>query len=375
MILTIISHTPHYNYSGKIYGWGPTIREINYLSLIFSKIYHVAPLYKETFHNATSPYNSKKIKFVPIKPSGGQGLLNKIDIVLKSTYNLAIIHNICKKADWIQFRAPTNLGLYVLPYLSFVCTKYRWIKYAGDWNQYRAPLSYAFQKHWLQNNFQKSLVTINGQFPNQRNHLKSFENPCLTNNELTKAKNIFKSKTYYQKLNLCFVGRMDIQKGAEKILKALLFMDNTSWINSIYFVGEGPEKINYEIQAKQFQKIKIVFTGFISRSKLNKIYEKCHIQILPSFASEGFPKVIAEGAAYGVVPIVSNVGGIKDYINQENGILINDISAKKISYALGWLQKYRSRLQDMAENCHLFSKLFTFESYNMKIKQIIKTNE
>ena len=74
---------------------------------------------------------------------------------------------------------------------------------------------------------------------------------------------------------------------------------------------------------------KISILGPLERKDIFTIYSSSHILILLS-KSEGFPKVIAEGAAYGVVPIVSNVGGIKDYINQENGILINDISAKKM---------------------------------------------
>ena len=46
-------------------------------------------------------------------------IFNKIDIVFKIPYNLKKIIRICNNTDWIQFRAPTNLGLYVLPYISY----------------------------------------------------------------------------------------------------------------------------------------------------------------------------------------------------------------------------------------------------------------
>ena len=94
-------------------------REKLILANHFNEIYHVAPLYDELPSSTSMKYASKNIKFIPLKPSGGKGLLNKLNIVFKMPYNLIQIHRTCKKVDWVQFRAPTNLGLYVLPYLSF----------------------------------------------------------------------------------------------------------------------------------------------------------------------------------------------------------------------------------------------------------------
>ena len=70
--LAVISHTEHYYDSkGEIVGWEPTIREINHFPAIFDLIYHVAPLYSDIPHEATAPYRSDRIKYIPIKPSGG----------------------------------------------------------------------------------------------------------------------------------------------------------------------------------------------------------------------------------------------------------------------------------------------------------------
>ena len=143
-ILAIISHTAHYmTNSGEIRGWGPTISEINHLTEVFSKIYHIAPLHKTNCPESALPYNYGKIEFVALKPSGGKGLINKAGILLAMPKNMAIIHNICQKADWVQFRAPTNLGLYVLPYLSLRNKPNRWVKYAGNWAQENPPFSYS----------------------------------------------------------------------------------------------------------------------------------------------------------------------------------------------------------------------------------------
>ena len=74
MKIAIISHTEHYrDSSGKIRGWGPTIKEINKLAVVSNSIVHIAP-----FHNGNAPdsslsYSAKNINYLPLRPSGGKG--------------------------------------------------------------------------------------------------------------------------------------------------------------------------------------------------------------------------------------------------------------------------------------------------------------
>ncbi len=370
MILTIISHTPHYLSDNEIVGWGPTISEINNLTNLFSKIYHVAPLYKEESPESSLPYNSKKIIYVPIEPSGGNGIIKKLKIFLKMFNNLVRIHNSCNLSDWVHFRAPTNLGLYVLPYLLIIRKKKYWIKYAGNWNQTNAPLSYRLQKFWLNNVVKKSKVTINGKWPNQKKHLLSFENPCLSKNELIHSRKQILHKNYLGLLDICFVGSLARTKGVGYVISALKNIEDLSSIKSVYIVGDGPDKKKYETEAKSIKNIPIVFTGALSRNDLNLIYSKCQILILPS-DSEGFPKVISESAAYGCVSIVSDVGSIKHYLNKANGILLKKSNADGVSSALIYLLKNRTVLKKLANNCYELSRKFTYERYNERIKNMI----
>ena len=53
MVLTIISHTPHFQKDGEFYSWGPTLRELNSLTRLFSIIFHLAPLHN---NHITSGY-------------------------------------------------------------------------------------------------------------------------------------------------------------------------------------------------------------------------------------------------------------------------------------------------------------------------------
>ena len=57
--------------------------------------------------------------------------------------------------------------------------------------------------NWLKKNYNQSFVTINGKWENQENHLISLENPCLTIEEIVRAKSVIINKNYFHsKMNL-----------------------------------------------------------------------------------------------------------------------------------------------------------------------------
>ena len=56
MRLLIVSHTPHYHAAGRLVGWGPTVRELDYLSELFDEVVHVAPVYGEAAPGSALPY-------------------------------------------------------------------------------------------------------------------------------------------------------------------------------------------------------------------------------------------------------------------------------------------------------------------------------
>lgn len=370
MIITIISHTPHYKYNGKIYGWGPTVKEIDSVSSLFSQVNHIAPIYESMPPKSSELYYSDKVNFIPIRPRGGKGIKNKLDILLGIPSQLLLINNYCKNSDWIQFRAPTNMGIYVLPYLRFFNKTKYWVKYAGDWVIKKAPISYRLQRFWLKKNYNRSFVTINGKWKYQESHLISLENPCLTTKEIFDAKSILLNKNYSGKLTLCFVGLISKQKGLEIFLSSLEKINKNNFIDMVYIVGDGPKSHIFKNQAELINNINITFTGAINRDELNNIYVKSHIIVLPTY-SEGFPKVIAEASAYGCVPIVSNVGSIGQYINESNGILLKNNSVDNVYKAIIFLKENHSLLKKMSLECNKISKKFSFRRYNNSIGKIL----
>ncbi len=369
MKLAIISHTPHYLKAGRIVGWGATVREVNHLTKLFDEIYHIAPLHNEPAPDSSLEYDSDKITFVPLKSYGGETLMQKFSIITTATQNLNTISPILEKVDWVQFRAPTAMGLYVLPYLSTKLRPKRWVKYAGNWKMEDPPYSYALQKWMLEKNYLNCKVTINGWWEGQHEHILSFPNPCLDDEEIEMAAEIGKKKNFSDKLRLCFAGTLTENKGSDIIIKALKAFSEKSSIEDMTFAGGG-SLLKSHIADSEGSGVKMNFPGFMDRYKLSEVYERSHIIILPS-KSEGFPKVIAEAAAYGCVPIVSDVSSISQYFGDKESFLLKDISVKGLQDTLHKAIENRVRLKEMSHSCMKAARQFTFSHYMSLLKEKI----
>lgn len=370
--LVIISHTEHYtNENGIIMGWGSTVNEVNFIADYWEEVYHVACLYDTKMPLSSLPYSKNNITFVPIPPFGGKSLLDKVLIFTKIPKIISQVVKSLNGASEVQLRLPTSMGLFLLPLFSFFINRKftLWIKYAGNWGQERGPLSYRIQRTWLKKNWANCKVTINGFWENQPKHCLSFENPCLTSNDLAAGKISSDNKKFEAPFVFAFVGRLESAKGVDRIIEALqgIPLDKIEKVN---FIGDGEKTIFYK-EKTAFLNEKIHYHGFLDKERVHQILAESHFLLLPS-DSEGFPKVIAEAACYGAIPIVSNVGSIAHYINETNGF-VWDFNSKE-SYATVVdkaiytdsldLKEQSNRIQEVAQK-------FTFINYLEKLNHLV----
>lgn len=366
--LTIISHTEHYKLADdSIVGLGSTVTEINHLLSVFDVITHVAMLHDTSAPPSALPYISDKIKFVALPAVGGRTLGDKMAILFKAPKIIKIIRKAIKTSEYFQFRAPTGIGVFVIPYLIIRASQKGWFKYAGNWKQEHAPLSYRFQKWLLEN--QTLPVTINGIWNDQPKHCLSFENPCLTQEEIRAGQSIIDAKIFNFPLDLCFVGRVEAAKGVDLIFDALESLDAHSIkkIRAVHFVGEGSGLSAYKKRA-ELNDLPIIFYGYLSRQDVHHIFAQSHAVLLPS-ASEGFPKVIAEGMNYGCVPIVSNVSSLSHYItDDQNGFLMGSITNESLRACLHKLLNLKQfKYHQMSKTPLAFINKFSYDYYNERV--------
>lgn len=322
--LLVVSHTPHYrDAEGRIAGWGATVRELDHLASRFERLVHLAPLHAGPPPASSRIYEAPNVQVVPLRPAGGPRLVDKLAILARFPGSLLALGRHVRRVDAIHVRCPANLSLLAILALALFPglrgDRPWWVKYAGNWRPEDGaePLSYRFQRHFLGRPWPGLRVSVNGRWTGQAAHVHTFENPCLTTEELEEARLASREKTLDCPLRLLFVGALDTNKGADLALEALgRIRDSGTPDATLDLVGDGPRREGLEeLTARLDLRDRVRFHGALPRSAIDSFYRRAHLLLVPS-RTEGWPKVIAEAMAHGVVPVASAVSCIPSTLRE-----------------------------------------------------------
>lgn len=374
MRLLIISHTPHYMRDGQVVGWSATIREVDELARLFDSVVHIAPLYPGTAPGSAMAYESARVRLRPVTPVGGGDLRHKLSIPLCYPGYARVILQERRAADVIHIRAPANISLLALILLALLGdSKLRWAKYAGDWNcRQGEPWSYRFQRWLLSKGWHRLVVTVNGHVPNQPGHVRSFLNPCLSAAELEEGIVVSQRKQLGQPVQLLFVGRLESAKGAGVCLKILARLGNVGIDARLTLIGDGQERQKFEQQARDLNLVsRVNFHGGLPRNELGRFYGLAHFILLPS-ESEGWPKVLSEAMAYGVVPIASAVGSIPEFLKSfSTGSAICSLETGMFCAAVESYLRNPAGWSEHSRNAVQAAQRFSYGNYLQAVRKLL----
>ncbi len=146
------------------------------------------------------------------------------------------------------------------------------------------------------------------------------------------------SKRWDSKINILFVGRLNEEKGVNVLLQAVKQVVEKGFNNiSLTIAGDGRLRKELGEMVNDLAITKCVrFIGSVT--DVIQYYHNSHILVIPS-NSEGLPLVLLEGMACGLSIVASNLGGIREGIEDGvNGLLFTprkeDELASKIIYFL-----------------------------------------
>ena len=145
-------------------------------------------------------------------------------------------------------------------------------------------------------------------------------------------------------LFLLAVGRFAEKKGFKYLIDAMPEVLNIFPKTKLVLVGYGPEEANLRARTKQLGLENcILFVGGKSRLELRRYYATADIFIGPSIVAkggdtEGQPAAFIEAMASKTAIIASDVGGIRDMVeNGKTGLLIPQKDSGKIAEAISRL--------------------------------------
>ncbi|MDH5571750.1 MAG: glycosyltransferase [Gammaproteobacteria bacterium] len=140
---------------------------------------------------------------------------------------------------------------------------------------------------------------------------------------------------FSDEFHILFVGRLHAIKGIYYLLLAFNSLrKEVRHKLKLHLVGDGGQykSIMQFIDEHNLQH-DVVLHGAVNHEYINTYMLACDLFCLPSL-NEGQPNVLIEALACGLPVVATNVGGIPDLINDENGLLVEPGDEKMLEFAL-----------------------------------------
>jgi glycosyltransferase involved in cell wall biosynthesis len=126
-------------------------------------------------------------------------------------------------------------------------------------------------------------------------------------------------------------------KRIDLIVDALAYFEQTGFQISWTHIGGGPLLKTLKLHAEQNLSNNVYeFKGDFTNSEVIEFYKTSKIDLFINVSeSEGIPVSIMEAQSFAIPVIATDVGGVSEIVNNENGLLITkDISPKKLYQTL-----------------------------------------
>ncbi len=131
-------------------------------------------------------------------------------------------------------------------------------------------------------------------------------------------------------------------------------------------VGDGPSAADVPTADPD-----VDLRGWLPRDDVHDVLADAHALLLPSRASEGWPKVLSEAMAFGAVPVASTVSSIPQVFAETGaGVAVAGTRPEDHAAAVEALLGDPARLQALREAGLAAAQRFTFDAYLAEVEAL-----
>ena len=261
---------------------------------------------------------------------------NKIQSLLRFYRANMMALKLCKKPDLIHVHILTRLGVIawiqkLLHKTPYIITEH-WSRYLPG-NDFNGFLRKLFTKIVMRNAETITTVTDNLAIAMKNHGLKNDNYVVLPN-----VVNLDMFHISEKNNNPCKIIHIscfeDKSKNISGLLESLKIIDDKGINFQCKLIGEGMDLDLMKEKAKELQLInKVSFTGLLQGQALADVLSSGDFLVLSS-NYENMPVVILEALASGLPVVSTNVGGIKEMIDDTKGILVEPKNKEALAEAM-----------------------------------------
>lgn len=174
------------------------------------------------------------------------------------------------------------------------------------------------------------------------------------------------NKNYGGRLKLLYVGSVSYRKGLHRLLNIIAKNSDID----LFIAGGYSASSELFIKHKDFKNIH--FLGFVTRDKLNALYNDCHVFVLPSLC-EGMAMVGLEAMAAGLPIICTKNTGVNDaVVDGVNGYVYDYNDEVALLQYINIFKKDRDKISRMAVEARITALQYSWEHYHERVAKAIE---
>jgi glycosyltransferase involved in cell wall biosynthesis len=183
-------------------------------------------------------------------------------------------------------------------------------------------------------------------------------------------------KKKHQEVRFSFIGHLGRHKGVQTIIEALLHIKAKERVK-LNIVGEGGQRSELEeIVQKAGVNKSVKFWGKVDNNRIEKVYAKTDVLILPSIWPENQPVTITEAMACSLPVIAARMGGIPELVEDgKTGYLFEARNPKDLALKMSAFLADPSKIVEFGDNGFKKIAEYTFENQVDDIIQIYSENQ
>lgn len=168
-----------------------------------------------------------------------------------------------------------------------------------------------------------------------------------------------------------YLGRLAGEKGLSTLLNAWKQLDPQY---PLHIVGEGPERVALQAQARESKLSSVIFRGQLTRPEARQALKRAKFLVVPSIWYETFGMCIIEAFACGVPVLCSRLGAMKEIVADGlSGLHFNPNDAQDLAAKVQWAWNHPAEFTAMGRAARLqYEAQFTPEKNYQLLMQIYR---
>lgn len=319
--LLIVTHVAHYRNGDRWSAYGPYAREMELWAPLFAHVVIAAPRREGPPPADCLRIDAPNVSLAPQPETGGATAGAKLAQLLLLPWSMLRLALAMTRADVIHVRCPGNLGL-LGALLAPLFARRRIAKYAGQWSAYPGePRTVRLQRAILRSRWWGAPVLVYGRDARDPDHVVGFFTSILAGPQVARAAETARARVPHAGLRLLYVGRLSREKNVDILLEAMACCGSSREI-TLTVVGDGSMRSALEQRAAALGIAdRVRFTGALDFDAVLDQYAAADVVALPS-TTEGWPKTLAEGMAFGACCIGPDRGVVPRMLADGRGFCV-----------------------------------------------------